>query len=142
MQVVASELKETKAGNGLILKLTQEILKGPHANRKVFSNLNVQNPNETAERISKLALAALLIAVGLQSVRDSEELHFKPFRAKVGIQVDKTGQYGPQNFVVRYLPPEEIPFPPIAAPHLKPNLNGPTPAVAPNKPWNLPKPRV
>ena len=32
-------------------KLTQEVTVGPYAGRKVFNNLNVQNPNADAERI-------------------------------------------------------------------------------------------
>ena len=88
MQVIDSELKPTKAGTGQILKLTLEITEGPYAGRKLFENLNVQNPNPEAERISNRALADLLLALGLNAIRDSQELHFKPFKGKVTVQLD------------------------------------------------------
>lgn len=99
MQVIESELKDTKSGNGQQLVLTLEVIDGPNSGRKVWDRLNIRHVNADAQRIAQRALADLCLAVGLQGVRDSEELHFKPFTAKVTIREDKTGQYGPQNNV-------------------------------------------
>jgi hypothetical protein len=99
MQVIESELKDTKTGNGQQLVLTLEVMDGPSSGRKVWDRLNIRHTNADAQRIAQRGLADLCLAVGLPSIRNSEELHFKPFTAKVTIREDKTGQYGPSNNV-------------------------------------------
>jgi hypothetical protein len=101
MQVIESELKDTKSGSGQQLVLTLEVIEGPFSNRRVWDRLNIRNQNADAQRIAQRALADLCLAVGIQSLRNSEELHFKPFIGAVKIREDKTGQHGPQN-TVRY----------------------------------------
>jgi hypothetical protein len=101
MQCIESEIKDTKDGTGQMLVLTHEIISGPHANRRIWDRLNIRNQNADAQRIAQRALADLCLAVGLGAIRDSEELHFKPFVGRVAIRQDKSGQYGPQN-TVRY----------------------------------------
>lgn len=101
MQVIESELKPTKSGTGSQLVLTLEIMEGAASGRRIWDRLNIQNQNPDAQRIAQRALADLCLAVGIRALRDSEELHFKPFTGRVGIRQDKTGQYGPQN-TVRY----------------------------------------
>jgi hypothetical protein len=143
MQVIESELKQTKSGTGTLLKLTLEILGPTYANRRIFDNLNIQNPNEQAERISLSSLADLCALLGFNSVvRDSTELHYKPFTAKVSIQPDKTGQWGPQNRVhyPRRKNGETTPFP-AAAPRAAAAAPAQRPA-SPARPWASPKPRI
>lgn len=101
MQVIESEIKDTKSGTGQQLVLTLEVIEGAFSNRRVWDRLNIRNQNADAQRIAQRSLADLCLAVGIQSLRNSEDLHFKPFLGKVKIREDKTGQYGPQN-TVRY----------------------------------------
>lgn len=101
MQVIESKIEDTKTGSGQMLVLTIEVINGPHTNRRIWDRLNIVNQNADAQRIAQRALADLCLAIGVSSVRDTEELHFKPFVGRVGIRTDKTGQYGPQN-TVRY----------------------------------------
>lgn len=101
MQVIESDIKETKSGTGEQLVLTLEVLEGPHSNRRVWDRLNIRNQNADAQRIAQRSLADLCLALGISSLRKTEDLHFKPFVGKVTIRPDKTGQYGPQN-AVRY----------------------------------------
>ncbi|CAL8972779.1 hypothetical protein RHODGE_RHODGE_01003 [Rhodoplanes serenus] len=103
MQVIESEIKSTKSGSGEQLVLTLEVVEGPCANRRVWDRLNIRNQNADAQRIAQRSLADLCLAVGVMSLRDTEDLHFKPFIGKVTIKTDKSGQYGPQN-AVRYKP--------------------------------------
>lgn len=104
MQVIESDIKPTKSGSGDQLILTLEVLEGPHTNRRVWDRLNIRNQNADAQRIAQRSLADLCLAIGLNgSLRNSEDLHFKPFVGKVTIQADKKGEYGPQNRV-RYKP--------------------------------------
>ncbi|MCC7253833.1 DUF669 domain-containing protein [Hyphomicrobium sp.] len=101
MQVIESKIENTKSLTGKMLVLTLEVVSGPHTNRRVWDRLNIVNQNADAQRIAQRALADLCLAVGIAQLRDTDELHFKPFVGRVGVREDKTGQYGPQN-TVRY----------------------------------------
>jgi hypothetical protein len=103
MQVVESEIKPTKSGSGDQLVLTLEVIDGPHQNRKVWDRMNIRNENADAQRIAQRALADLCLAIGIANLKNSEQLHFKPFVGRVTIKADKSGQYGPQN-AIRYKP--------------------------------------
>lgn len=119
MQVIESEVVALKSGNGDMLKLTLEVIDGPAANRKVWDNLNIRHTNAQAQSIAQRALADLCLAVGVQGLRDSEDLHFKPFVATVKIDPAK-GEYQAQNRIKKYKPrggvaPSARPAPTAAA---------------------------
>lgn len=126
MQVIESELKPTKANNGdEQLVLTLEVIEGPFTNRRVWDRLNIRNHNADAQRIAQRALADLCLAIGIQSLRNSEDLHFKPFVGKVGVKASKDPNYGPSN-TVRYKPRGGAAARPTAA---KPAASGQTAAA-------------
>jgi hypothetical protein len=99
-QVVESDVAPTKSGSGELLKLTIEVMDGPFSNRKLWENLNIRNDNPDAQRIAQRALADLCQAVGVGAIRNSEELHFKPFVARVDL--DKKDPE--RNRIKRYKP--------------------------------------
>ncbi|MFZ5832267.1 MAG: DUF669 domain-containing protein [Planctomycetota bacterium] len=70
VMIEKAEVKQTKAGNGHYLALTMVVIDGPHKNRKVFDNINIQNPNQQCQEIGLRTLAALGQAVGLPVVND------------------------------------------------------------------------
>jgi len=83
--IVASEIKETKAGNGHYLKLEVEILGPTHNGRKIWEQLNIDNPNKVAVEIANRQLRSICDAVGMgnQMIRDSEELHDRPLVVRI-----------------------------------------------------------
>ena len=99
-QIIESEIVQTKSG-GDMLKLTLEIMEDPFANRKVWDNLNIRNANPQAQSIAQRTLADICSAVGAGAIRDSEELHFKPFTATLKVEPEKDG-YDAKNGVKRY----------------------------------------
>jgi hypothetical protein len=101
LQVIDSRLEDTRSGTGQMLVLSLEVLDGPYQNRKLWDRLNIVNDSVDAMRIANQALAALCQQLGFESITDSEQLHFKPFKGRVRIVHDRTGQYEPQN-AVRY----------------------------------------
>ena len=103
VQIIESEVKPTKSGEGKQLVLTFEVLDGECQNRRVWERLNISNPSAQAQSIAQRALADLYTAVGLATVNDSEELHFKPLIVRLKIK-DDGGDFGPQNRISRYLP--------------------------------------
>ena len=99
LQVIDSKIDDTKSGTGQLLTLTLEVIDGPYAGRRIWDRLNIQNQNPDAQRIGQRSLADLCIMLEIMELDDTEELHFKPFVAKVTVAPDKSGQYGPQNRV-------------------------------------------
>lgn len=101
VQIITSEMQENGAKTGSFLKLELEIMDGDQAGRKIFDRLNLDNPNATAVEIAQRALSAICHAVGVLSVQDSEELHFKPMIAVITVTPPK-GEYGAGNNIKAY----------------------------------------
>lgn len=83
-----SEMRATKAGTGNYLSLTLQIVEGDHTGRKLFDNLNLDNPNPQTVEIAQRTLSSICHAVGELAVNDSEQLHNKAMMIKVGFQKD------------------------------------------------------
>lgn len=92
-----AEMKPLKSGNGLALSLAFQVMDGPHANRQVFANLNVQHTNPDAQRIAQQQLSTLCHAVGVLRLSETtlHQLCNKPVRIRVKIRQD--AQYGDRN---------------------------------------------
>ena len=99
--ITESEEKPTKAQTGSYLQLTLEVIDGPHAGRKVFDRLNLNNPNDTAVQIAQQTLSAICHAVGVMTPRQSSDLHDKPMMAKVAVKPAANG-YDASNEVKGY----------------------------------------
>lgn len=105
VQIISSEMVETSAKNGHMLKLELEIVEGDQAGRKLFDRLNLDNPNAQAVEIAQRTLSAICHAVGKLSVQDSEELHMLPMIAVVKVDPPRSANgkdYGPSNSVKTY----------------------------------------
>lgn len=110
-QIVESEMKPTKAGDGAYIQLQLKVMEGQYTNRVVFDRLNIQNKNETAQDIAYKQLSAYCHATGQMQIQDSQQLHAIPFLASIGIEEDRTGQYDPQNSVKTVKALENAPNP-------------------------------
>lgn len=85
-QIVNSEMRDTKSGDGRYLWMELAILDGPLANRRLFERLNLVNKNAQAVEISQSTLSAICRAVGKMTVSDSEMLHFQPMMVTVKVK--------------------------------------------------------
>jgi hypothetical protein len=76
---------ETKAGNGMMIKLELLLVGGEHGGRVVFENLNIQNNNPIAEKIASERLAEICDAIGLprKEFDDTDQLEGKLVTAHV-----------------------------------------------------------
>lgn len=127
LEIEASDVGPTKAGNGTILKTTMvviepESLKG----RKLFTTYNLENSNPQAQEIGQKQFASLCRAVGVSAVDDSEELHFLAFTAKIGLGKAQNG-YPARAEIKRYFFEDEGNVP---APAIDANQPAPQPAAA------------
>lgn len=98
--ITASEEKPTRAMTGSMLKLSMQVIEGPHQGSYVFDQLNVNNPSATAQEIAERQLSAICRAVGVFTPQDSSDLHNKPLI--VTVRVETTQEYGTQNKVSGY----------------------------------------
>lgn len=84
--ITESENKETKSGDGTYLSITFEIEDERYKGRKVWANLNLDNPNPKAVAIAQRNLADICRATGVMAPKDSEDLHFKPLAIYLAVK--------------------------------------------------------
>ncbi len=99
--IIDSEIKPTKAGNGMYLQLVWQVCDGQFSGRRIWDRINIQNPNQVAEEIGKKQLSSICHAVGVLRVIDSAELHDRPCSIKVTVKPGENG-YLPSNEVKAY----------------------------------------
>lgn len=89
VQIVRSEMRATKSGDGQYLELEMDVLDGPFLGRKLWDRLNLINRNPQATEIARRQLSAICHAIGVLEVSDSEQLHGRPFVAVVKVEERK-----------------------------------------------------
>ncbi|NLA67199.1 MAG: DUF669 domain-containing protein [Gammaproteobacteria bacterium] len=129
MQITDSDLLPTKKG-GHRLSLTFEVTDGQFKGRKVWANLNLDNPNPKAVEIAQRELSAICHAVGKLQVSDSQELHYKPMLCRVDIETQEG--YSPKNVIKAY---KALAGGVGNAPAAAPNAPAATPASPSSPPW-------
>ena len=96
-----SEMKETKAGTGQYLQCTLQIVDGQHKGRQTWARFNLVNPNATAVEIAERQFGELCRALKLAQVEDSQDLHDKPFIAKLKLR-PASGEFDASNDVAAF----------------------------------------
>ena len=96
--IVDSAIEPTKKGDGHKLKIVYQVLSGEYVNRKIFENLNLDNPNPTAVKIAQETLSAMCHATGVMLLNEPEQLYDIPFGIKVVYEPAK-GEYSEGNRV-------------------------------------------
>lgn len=122
LEIEASDVGPTKAGTGTILKTTMVAIEPEqYKGRKLFTTYNLENPNPTAQDIGQKQFASLCRSIGVSSVEDSEDLHFRAFTVKIGLGKAQNG-YPARAEVKRYYFEDEgnVPPPAIDAEQPKP----------------------
>lgn len=100
-EIKSADMKDTKDGTGQYINMSLTVLGPTHANRIVFSMINIVNKNPAAEEIGLRQLKELRIACGIASLRDTDELIGKALKIKVGTQ--KSESYGDKNVVKAFM---------------------------------------
>lgn len=101
-QIVESEVVDTKARTGKMLKLTWEIMSGQFERRKVFHQINIVNQSAKAQEIGQRELAEICEATGAGVIKNSDALHFKPVMIRIAIE--KQEGFDDKNIVKRVKP--------------------------------------
>ena len=103
MHITASSIEQTKKKDGKFIKFEYTILSGEYKGRKIWSNLNIVNPDPVAMEIAKKELATLCRATGKLNIADTQELHGIPFMGRVKI-VPANDDWPAKNEMVSYKP--------------------------------------
>jgi hypothetical protein len=96
-QIVNSEMRPTRAGNGQYLWLELDVIEGSHQGRKLWDQLNLVNPNPQTVEIAQRTLSAICHAVGQMQVSDSEALHFRPLQVTIAVEADSRDKHLPPH---------------------------------------------
>lgn len=106
-----AEVMATKMGNGKYIKVRYDINGPTHQGRVVFGNLNVRNPNPKAEEIGRQQLGEIMRAIGLTSLKDTDQMIGGNLCIKLDIRISE--QYGNSNEVKGFkaLPGASAPAP-------------------------------
>lgn len=106
LEVVESDYGTNSKGNGMNLKMKAQVVGGDFAERIVYMNFGLEHDNAGWAAGEQSRFAAFRHAVGVLAADDTEEFHFKAFRAHVKVELNKsTGKLG--NVVDEYLWGEE-----------------------------------
>ena len=90
--ITDSEVKTNRRGDGSYLQLEFEIIDGDYKGRKLWSRLNLNNPNPDAVRMAQADLSAICHAVGNLCPKDSIELHNLPLVINVRCRKTPDGE--------------------------------------------------
>ena len=121
----AAEVKQNKKKTGHLISLPMTILDGPSKNRKLFDNINIDNPSQECVEIGLRTLSALAQAIGLQAVTDTDQLSNQVVIAHVKVKDD-------QNSIRTYSSPGGVAPPDDGCKPFRPGAySATTPATAP-----------
>jgi hypothetical protein len=127
--IAGAEVKNTKAGTGQYIAIKYTVTGPTHQGRVVFGNLNIKNPNPRAEEIGREQLGAMMRAIGLSKIKDTDQLIGGSLSIKLSIQRDPT--YGESNDVKAF---KAISGATLPSPSATPQ-SAPAPAPAATPPW-------
>ena len=106
----------TKDGTGKYVTMKFTVVAGEREGTNIFSNYNIKNKNPKAEEIAWREISALARAVGALA-GDSDQMLYKPFSAKVGIEKSKDPQYKDKNKIEKFYPLDgSVPYTAAAPP--------------------------
>lgn len=133
--IVGAELRTTKSGNGRYIAVQYRILGPTHQNRVVYGNLNIRNQNADAERIGREQLGSLCIAIGMQKLKDTDELAGRSVQIK--LKVRQSEQYGDSNDVAGFKAVSgSAPPPAFSQPPTQPPAPAQPPRTSAAPPWS------
>ena len=100
VSITSGDVKTTKAGTGQYVALRMDVLGPTHQGRVIFTNLNLNNPNPKAEEIGRQQLNAIMTALGLATISNTDQLIGGQLQVKVAIKHDAGRD--PENDVKGY----------------------------------------
>jgi hypothetical protein len=101
-KITQADLTKTKAGTGQYIKMRFDITGPTHEGRVVFANININNPNPTAEKIGRGQLRQMRDAMGMGELKDTDQLVGGDLQIKLSVINDE--KYGDGNELKGFKP--------------------------------------
>jgi hypothetical protein len=122
-RIVKADLQDTKSGTGQYIKLRLDVTGPSYQGRVMWANLNIRNSSSKAEEIGRAQLSAILQAIGLPKISDTDQLISGELQIKVEVKSD---DYGTGNEVKAYkaLEGRATPSAPASKPAAAPTQEG------------------
>lgn len=98
--ITQANLKDTKDGTGKMIAIRFDITGPSHQGRVIYSNINIRNKSPKAEEIGRQQLGDIMRAIGLPSLKDTDQLIGNQIQIKVDIE--KKEGYEARNQVKGY----------------------------------------
>ncbi len=98
LEIVESTYEPTPCGKGMRLRCLTQIVGGADEGSLAYLDFVLQHEDTEQQEIGQRDFAGLRRATGVLAPKDSEQLHFKPFRVKIGVR-EHTGA----NVIKEYL---------------------------------------
>lgn len=86
LEIVESTYEPTPCGKGMQLRCLTQTVRGADEGSLAYFNFMLEHEDTERQQRGQRDFAALRRATGVLNPQDSEELHFKPFRARIGTQ--------------------------------------------------------
>ncbi|CAK0774086.1 putative DUF669 domain-containing protein [Gammaproteobacteria bacterium] len=128
MQAVNVDLKSTKDERGKYLSVQFEVIGPEYARRKIFENFNIKHDNHQTVEIALKSLKGWIKACGFTgeepiNMKFMKSLEGCEFMASVIVAPDKSGRFGDQNRLRRYMPVGDAPSPVKSSPQEAPKAS-------------------
>ena len=88
-QIVASDVVDTKSGNGQRLIWTVDLLDGQFAGHRIYDSINTHNPSVKTVEVGRSRLSMVALSLGIATLDDSSDLHGIPFWAHVSTKDER-----------------------------------------------------
>lgn len=110
--VIDTEVKQTKRGDGKYVSVAFQITSGKYKGQRIFTNFNIENPNEKATQIGRAQFKSFLSACGITESLHTETDYQKKINNK-SLLLDVLNEMGKdgvkRNRVKKFTSKEVIP---------------------------------
>jgi Protein of unknown function (DUF669) len=104
-EIIDAAIKVPQSGDGHMLKLTFKIAEGEFEGRQIWWQLCYQHSKAQTQSIARRAIKGICDALDIhEQISDPEVFKLKPVRIRIGVKVNKSGQYDDRNKIIRVKP--------------------------------------
>ena len=102
-----AEVRPTKKGDGEFVNVKLRVIDGPQANRFLFQNFNIKNPNPQAVEIGMQQLKSLMKCSGMKEMKLTSVLDLVGLMCQAVVKIKIDEKYSPEGqAVVSYFKPK------------------------------------
>lgn len=115
--VIDTDVKNTKKGDGKYVSVAFQITSGKHKGQRVFTNFNIENPNEKAVKIGRAQFKSFLASCGVTDPLHTEVDYQRKINNKM-LMLDviiETGKDGVNRNRVKKFSSKELPVVPAVS---------------------------